>query len=259
MIAMGTLHSDSNWKFYGSKEPYFGVTGLEKHLVENLGEQITDDFFLSGSADVENLFATIHSKIDPGFKAERILDFGCGPGRMVIPFARHAKEVVGMDVSQHMIEEALKNCARYNITNASFQLSDDHLTALKNQEFDLVHSFIVIQHINIKRGEKIIEHLLETIKSGGIGVLHMTYHDAYPLRRPVNYFRFRIPFLYDLLVRIRNLVKHKKTRKLPLMQMNNYNINKVLALLQKNGVTDINISFTNHYNYWGVILTFKKP
>jgi len=255
---MGTLHSDSSWKIYGSKEPYFGVTGLEKHLVENLDAQITHEFFLSGSTNVENLFKTIHSKIDPGFKAERILDFGCGPGRMIIPFARHAKEVVGMDVSKHMIEEARKNCVKNNITNVSFLLSDDHLTGLNNLKFDLVHSFIVIQHINIKRGEKLFKHLLEAIKTGGIGVLHLTYFDAYPMRRIVNYFRFRIPFLYDFLKISRNLINNKKFRNLPLMQMNNYNINKILALLQKNGVTDVNISFTNHYDYWGVILTFKK-
>lgn len=234
------------------------MTGLEKHLVENLDEKITDDFFLSGSTDVENLFATIHTKIDPEFKAERILDFGCGPGRMIIPFARHAKEVVGMDVSKNMLDEAQINCVIHDITNVSFLLSDDHLTKIKNLKFDLVHSFIVIQHINIKRGEKIIKCLLEAIKAGGIGVLQMTYYDAYPLRRIVNYFRFRIPFLYDILIMAKRLLKNKKIRVLPLMQMNNYNINKVLALLQKNGVTDVDISFTNHYDYWGVILTFKK-
>jgi ubiquinone/menaquinone biosynthesis C-methylase UbiE len=255
---MATLHSDSSWKFYGRKEPYFGVTGLEIHLKENLREKVTDDFFLSGSADVDNLFDTIHSKIDPAFKPDTILDFGCGPGRMVIPFSSQCKEVVGMDVSEHMLEEAGNNCKRLGITNVTFLLSDDDLSQVKDRKFELVHSFIVIQHINIKRGEKIISHLVNLISPGGIGVLQMTYHDSYPVRRIVNFFRFRLPYLYDFLIMSRNLLKRKKFRKLPMMQMNNYNLNRVLALLQGVGVSDLHISFTNHYKYWGVILYFKK-
>jgi ubiquinone/menaquinone biosynthesis C-methylase UbiE len=255
---MGTLPSDSNWKYYGSKEPYFGVTGLDIHLTENLDDLVTEDFFQSGYIDVENLFSRIHAKIDPGFKPEKILDFGCGPGRMVIPFARYANAVTGMDVSQHMLEEAQKNCSKYNIRNVTFLLSDDGLTRIKDQKFDLVHSFIVIQHINKKRGRKIITHLLEAIKPGGIGVLQVTYHDAYPLRRIVNFFRYRLPFLYDVLNMSKRFVKTKKIRRLPLMQMNNYDLNKIFTLLQNNGVTDLDVSFTNHYDYWGVILSFKK-
>lgn len=255
---MGTLPSDSNWKFYGSKEPYFGVTGLDIHLLENLDDQLIDAFFKSGYDDVENLFSTIHTKIDPGFQPEKILDFGCGPGRMVIPFARYAKEVTGMDVSQQMLDEAQMNCDKHNISNVSFLLSDDGFTRIKDLKFDLVHSFIVIQHINPKRGMKIIKRLLEVIKPGGIGVLQMTFYDAYPLRRFVNFFRYRLPFLYDILNTSKRIIKKKKIKRLPLMQMNSYDLNKVFALLQMNGVSDVDVSFTNHYDYRGVILSFKK-
>jgi len=255
---MGTLNSDRNWKFYGRKEPYFGVTGLDIHLVENLDNKATDDFFLTGRDDVDKLFSRIRTRTDPSFKPARILDFGCGPGRMVIPFARYANEVTGMDVSQHMLEEAENNCIRNNVGNVSFLLSDDHLSLIGDQKFDLVHSYIVIQHINKKRGLKIIARLLDAIKPGGIGVLQVTYHDAYPLRRIVNFFRYRLPFLYDVLNNLKRLYRENKIRRLPLMQMNSYDLNEVFALLQKNGVTDVDVSFTNHYNYCGVSLCFKK-
>ena len=77
---MGTLNTDKAWKYYGNQNPYFGVIGTEEYLNENLNEQMIDDFFASGNKYVEELFGIINTKIDPAFKAERILDFGCGPG-----------------------------------------------------------------------------------------------------------------------------------------------------------------------------------
>ncbi|MCD4745723.1 MAG: class I SAM-dependent methyltransferase [Bacteroidales bacterium] len=255
---MRTLHSDKAWKQYGKHNPYFGVIGTEEYLNENLNEQIIDDFFASGYKYVKELFAIIHSKIDPAFKAERILDFGCGPGRLVIPFSKYTKEVIGIDVSQKMIDEAQKNCLKYNVTNASFLLSDDDIYCIKDYKFDLVNSFIVLQHINLKRGEKLIKLLIKSLKVNGIGVLHLTYYDNYSTRRIVNYFRNRLPYLSIIIRLIRSLITGKQFRNLPQMQMNNYNLNKIFAFLQKADVKEVYSSFTDHGNYWGVILIFKK-
>ena len=216
------------------------------------------EFFSSGNEYVNELFSVIHKKIDPGFKPEKILDFGCGPGRLVIPFSRIAHEVLGIDVSQDMINEAKKNCLKYNAINTSFLVSDDNLHCIKNQHFDLVNAFIVLQHINIKRGEKLIQLLIESIKDKGIGVLHLTYHDHYPYRGIVNYFRYRIPFLSIVMRFFRSTVTGKKFKNLPLMQMNNYNLNRIFYLLQRTNIKEVYSTFTNHYNYWGVILYFRK-
>ena len=255
---MGTLHSDKAWKQYGKHNPYFGVIGTEEYLNENLNEQIVDDFFASGYKYVEELFEIIHSKIDPAFKAERILDFGCGPGRLVIPFSKFAKKVVGIDVSQGMIDEAQKNCIKYNVTNVSFLLSDDNLHCLKDNKFDLVNSFIVLQHSNIKRGEKLIKLLIDSLEVNGIGVLHLTYYDNYPNRKVVNFFRNRIPYVSTIMRLIQSLRTGKQFRNLPQMQMNNYSLNKIFAFLQKSKINEVYSSFTDHWNYWGVIIIFKK-
>jgi len=255
---MGTLHSDKAWKQYGKKNPYFGVIGTEEYLNENLNEQIIDDFFASGKKYVEEIFEIIHSKFDRTFKAEKILDFGCGPGRLIIPFSKYTKEVIGVDVSQEMIDEAQKNCTKYNVINASFLLSDDNLHCLKDKKFNLVNSFIVLQHININRGEKLIELLIDSLEVNGIGVLHLTYYDNYPNRRVVNFFRNRIHYLSTIMRLIQSLRKGKQFRNLPQMQMNNYSLNKIFALLQKSNIREVYSSFSDHWNYWGVIIIFKK-
>lgn len=255
---MSTLPTDTGWKKYGKKHPYFGVTGDKKFLNENLNKQNIDEFFNSGYTYVEKLFDVIHTKIDPEFKAIRILDFGCGPGRLIIPFSKLCQEVVGMDISEEMLQEAQKNCLIHHVNNASLLLSDDKLKNIKGQKFDLVNSFIVLQHVNIKRGENLIKLLVESIKSNGVGVLHITYYDNYPNRRPINYFRFRIPYLYSALRFIRSLILGKDYKNLPLMQMNNYNLNRIFSLLQKYGVKEVHVSFTDHHDYWGLMLYFQK-
>lgn len=256
---MWTLHTDRTWKYYGKKAPYYGVFGQDIYFNSNLNDQILDNVFTSGYDYVKELFTTIHTKIDSGFKPKNILDFGCGPGRFIIPFSKYADEITGLDISQDMLDEAARNCQKFNVTNASFFLSDDRLNIIGERKFDLVHSFIVLQHINIKRGEKLIHLLLNSIQTDGIGVLHVTYHDNFQARRMVNFFRNRIPFLSHVLRLARSLFKGKKYKYLPQMQMNNYNLNKVFQFLQKERVTEVYSTFTNHYDYFGITLFFKKP
>jgi ubiquinone/menaquinone biosynthesis C-methylase UbiE len=171
---MWTLPTDKTWKYYGEKAPYYGIFGQDMYLNDNLNDQVKNEIFSSGYAHVEDLFETIHSKLDSSFIAEKILDFGCGPGRFIIPFSKYANEVVGIDISQHMLDEARRNCLKYNVTNATFFLSDDNLQCIRDREFDLVNSFIVLQHLHIKRGEKLINLLIRSIKANGVGVLHVT-------------------------------------------------------------------------------------
>jgi ubiquinone/menaquinone biosynthesis C-methylase UbiE len=256
---MYSLNTDKTWKYYGEKEPYYGVFGQDMYLTDNLNEQTLDDYFSSGVIYVEDLFATINAKIDKNFTPGNILDFGCGPGRFIIPFSRYAHDVVGVDISQHMLDEAMRNCRKFEVANASFRLSDDNLDFISDQEFDLVHSFIVLQHLKVKRGEKLIRVLLDSIKKNGVGVLHVTYHDHFPQRRIVNYFRNRIPYLATVLRLVRSRVQRKKFRNLPQMQMNSFNLNTIFQLLQDEKITEVFSTFTNHYNYYGITLYFKKP
>jgi SAM-dependent methyltransferase len=252
-----TLSSDSTWKFYGRKAPYFGVFGQEEYLNDNLDEEKLGYFFSSGEVEVRELFNLIHSKIDSNFKPASVLDFGCGPGRMVIPFSKYAMEVTGMDISPEVLQEAEKNCWERNILNIRFLLSDDELSMLQDKKFDLVHSYIVLQHLEVKRGEKLFEKLIGRISDGGIGIIHLTYHDHYPGRRILNLLRIRVPFLANGLRLLRKDPVKGKLPHRPQMQMNNYNLNRIYYFLQKAGIKEVTSVFTNHHDYWGVVLYFK--
>jgi ubiquinone/menaquinone biosynthesis C-methylase UbiE len=252
-----TLNSDKTWKFYGRKAPYFGVFGQEEYLNDNLDEEKLGYFFSSGEKEVSEIFNFIHQKIYKEFQPASILDFGCGPGRMVIPFAKYAGEVIGMDISPDALEEAEKNCKEKNILNVRFLLSDDELSKISDKKFDLVHSYIVLQHMDVKRGEKLLEKLICKINEKGIGVIHVTYHDNYPGRRIVNFFRSRIPLVAGIFRLLRKDMVKRKLPHRPQMQMNNYDLNRIFKFLQEIGIKEVTSVFTNHHEYWGAVLYFK--
>lgn len=88
---------------------------------------------------------------------------------LVLPFAAQAAEVVGVDIAPSMLAEAKRNCELHGLNNVVLALSDNTLSAVPGQ-FDLVHTCIVIQHIEIERGLKLFDQLV-THRAGRPGRL----------------------------------------------------------------------------------------
>ncbi|MCO6500411.1 MAG: class I SAM-dependent methyltransferase [Vicingus serpentipes] len=251
---MGTLNSDKAWKLYGKKNPYYGVLAHDEFLDKNLSEENLNQFFETGFSDVEHLFEMLHKNFGDSYKPKTAIDFGCGTGRLVIPLAKRIDKVVGLDISEQMLTEAKKNAEKFGLKNISFYLSDNNLSEISDQKFDLIHSYIVLQHINIKRGEKLIQSMINLLNPNGVGVLQMTYYsNKTKIEKIINFFRYRIPLFNNVL----NLFRGKPFD-LPLMQMNAYNMNNVLFILQKAGITHTQVIFTNHGGYYGLTLLFQK-
>jgi 2-polyprenyl-3-methyl-5-hydroxy-6-metoxy-1,4-benzoquinol methylase len=167
-------NTDREWEKYGKDEPYYGVLTDEKYYKSNLTDQLKEEFFTSGYHQIDGVLRKIRKHIEPSFKICKALDFGCGVGRLVIPLAKISEEVTGVDVSESMLKEAQKNCEFYSIKNVTLVKSDDGLSSIKGK-FDFIHSFIVFQHIPIKRGEWIFKNLLEHLEDDGVGVFHFTF------------------------------------------------------------------------------------
>jgi SAM-dependent methyltransferase len=77
---------------------------------------------------------------------ERVLEIGCGIGRMTRALAAQAASVVGLDVSAEMVAAARRELAA--IANASFVVgTGTDLSGFHDASFDVCYSFIVFQHI----------------------------------------------------------------------------------------------------------------
>lgn len=244
--------TDSEWEKFGAQDPYYGVLTDDKFRLPNINELSLAEFFKSGEDYVDELLGIIDKYYNQ--KPIKILDFGCGVGRLAIPFSKRSKSVVGVDVSASMLKEAAKNCVARAITNVRFVHSDDDLNGVED-DFDLIHSHIVFQHIPVHRGERMTQRLLERLGNGGIGALHFTYKNT--VSKP----RISVPGIVKRVIpyygTIKKVVRGISLSK-PMLQMYGYDLNRLMQIFQINGVHEIHARFTKHQEFLGVIFFFKK-
>jgi SAM-dependent methyltransferase len=248
------MSTDGAWEAWGQRDPYFGVITNPKFRMSGIDEQVKREFFESGETDVHHVLTTIRKFVDPGFAPRKVLDFGCGVGRVLVSFAKIVDEVVGLDVSRSMLQEAQRNCDERRLCNVHLLESDDELAALTSV-FDLIHSCIVLQHIPVERGRAIFSKLLQHLRPGGIGAIQLTYaktHFAstYGMAQ-------QAPAPGALSAEASAQVV--STGADPEIQMNSYNINEILFLMQQHGIARFHIEFTDHGGELGVFLFFQMP
>jgi SAM-dependent methyltransferase len=239
------MSTDAAWEEWGNRDPYYGVITNPKFRRTVLNEDAKREFFESGASHVHHVLTTIRKHIDPEFAPRRILDFGCGVGRLLVPFATMAEEVVGLDVSPSMLQEARRNCAERKLRNVRLLVSDDQLSAMDGQ-FDLIHSSIVFQHIPVHRGRIIFSNLLRRLNSRGAAAMHLTYSKT---RFAATY--GTPPETVPIAVRPRNNDTD------PEIQMNSYNMNEIIFLMQSHGVQGYYTEFSDHGGELGVFLYFS--
>jgi SAM-dependent methyltransferase len=254
-----TRNTDADWDYYGNVDPYFGVLTNERFTRDNFDDAARQMFFDSGRRHVDAVIADIRGHLDPSYTPRRAVDFGCGTGRLTLPLARMCDSVVGVDVSPAMLEETTRNAKGAGLNNIEVVQVDDFLS--KPGSFDLVHSFIVFQHIPTVRGEEIVVGLVQSLVEGGVGVLQFTYADSStnppPLPRRLLTRAYTMPLVYAG----RNMLKKEPIRRPP-MQMNRYDINRLLRILQEHDCHQVYMRFTEtfYFNYplYGAILFFLK-
>lgn len=75
----------------------------------------------------------------------RVLEIGCGVGRLVKPLSQRVARVVGVDVSEEMLRRARDYCA--GLPNVELHRTEGRLDFLPAGFFDFVFSHIVFQHV----------------------------------------------------------------------------------------------------------------
>ncbi|HEV2135461.1 MAG TPA: class I SAM-dependent methyltransferase [Terracidiphilus sp.] len=245
--------AERHWQNWGKANPYFGVLTDPKFLNRNLNQQSREEFFQSGERHVIHVNHVIQTRLRPDFQPRRILDFGCGVGRLLIPFAQRAQSVMGIDISPGMLEQAANNC-RERAVNTVQLLPGEELDRLLPNSFDLVHSYIVFQHIPVAKGEFLLRKLINLIAIGGIGVIHLPFSDPRPaLRRAVSALRARSNLLHGFI----NLAQGKSFS-WPMVQMNCYSMNRVFDILTSSCCSNLFIEFEDHGEIQSAILYFEK-
>jgi SAM-dependent methyltransferase len=120
-----------------------------KHYIATLQPEWTDaDFFASGEATVDGHIRTDLENICQGRNPRelRVLEIGCGTGRITRALANFFGEVHAVDISGEMIARA-KEALRDNPNARVYQNNGIDLSPLPGEPFDFAFSLYVFQHI----------------------------------------------------------------------------------------------------------------
>ncbi|PZD73756.1 23S rRNA (uracil-C(5))-methyltransferase RlmCD [Acaryochloris thomasi RCC1774] len=124
--------------------------GLQFHIRANT-------FFQIHTEQAEALLEVILAELNLQGH-ETVLDAYCGIGTLSLPIARHAAQVVGLEVQEEAVKSAIANAALNNITNVTFQTGKvERLLSVQDDTPDIV----LVDPPRKGCSEAVVEQLLE--------------------------------------------------------------------------------------------------
>lgn len=96
-------------------------------------------------------------KIQPG---EKVIDIACGTGAQVFEFAKKASAVLGVDLSESMIDKANKTKKWKNYANIDFFVGDAaNLNEIQNKNFDVATMSLALHQFEPQLHSKILNEM----------------------------------------------------------------------------------------------------
>ncbi len=172
-----------DWEALGEIDPLYAILSAPdaKH-----GEWDVDAFLATGEADAARIMGACEAL---GLPARRgaSLELGCGVGRITRALSPFFARSVGVDISSAMIDRARE----MNADRPSCEWVVNHapdLGAFGDREFDLVVSFIVLQHVPDRAViSSYLRDMARILAPGGAMVVQMPA--SMPLRQRVQWRR----------------------------------------------------------------------
>ena len=247
MPAEPVSNTDLEWQKWGEQDPYFAVITEPRFRSASLTTEAKQQFFDSGRRHVQYVLECCRQYLDPSTPIRRVLDFGCGTGRLALPFARQFESVVGVDISPAMLREAQRNAEAAGLNNITWAPSDDTLSAVQGR-FDLVHSFITLQHLEPARARALFLRLIDLVDEGGVAAIQITYSNT------------ALATSYGVLPPNLRIIpaQPSKPGEDPVMLMSLNSLSELAFVMQTRGIPRFSAEFTDHGGALGVFLFFRK-
>lgn len=138
-----------------------------------------EEFFESGRQDIKTILERLKSAGLP-IAFGRALDFGCGIGRLTQALAEKFELVDGVDISDSMIDHAIKlnrfpDRVRYHLNKRG------DLSLFPSNQYDFIFTLICLQHMPRSLQRAYISEFIRLLKPGG-GVLYFQAIHGYGWR-----------------------------------------------------------------------------
>lgn len=172
--------NELTWEEKAKSNPLFAIMSQENFV--NANTEITEDqlslFYDRGEQFWQRWFQTLFWETRDK-KELRILDYGCGMGRITNQAANFSNHTYGVDISKTQIEYAKKYCPKRDQIQFLSLKENDFTIPLQDDLFDIVYSYAVLQHIKLKSSlELAVNEMCRVLKKNGILKIQIrTFHE----------------------------------------------------------------------------------
>ncbi len=164
-------HVMRTWTRLGHEKPHWSVLSSENFLPDRI-EETRSSFYASGANDVGRIVSALERHGRTPSEFARVLEFGCGVGRVTPHLATRFDNVVGVDISTTHLDMAREAARDAGVGNARFVLArapDFGMTG----PFDLWFSHIVLQHNPPPVIAMILRRALTLLARGGVAMFQV--------------------------------------------------------------------------------------
>jgi SAM-dependent methyltransferase len=175
-LAQLMAHTEKTWTRLGDEEPHWSVLSAERFKQDQLEEGHLNEFFASGQGDVQIFLAFLARNGVDANSFQRVLEYGCGLGRVTRFLAQRFPQVVACDISPSHLEGARQHLQRSGLNNVEL-LRIRSLHGIDGPaDLDAIFSVIVLQHNPPPAIVAILQRLLARLRSGGVAYFQVPTH-----------------------------------------------------------------------------------
>ncbi len=147
---------------------------------------IRDSFTTQAKAFAANPWVTDEERINRLVAAarlkgtERVLDIATGPGYIAEAFARAAREVIGVDLTEAMLAIARERTQQRGVTNVNFRIGDAQNLPFESEEFEIVVSRLALHHV--PNPMQALSEMTRVLRQGGTVLVEDIFASEHPDR-----------------------------------------------------------------------------
>jgi len=132
-----------------------------KKIIEQFSKQAVPFTKIEGHYDsVDTIISMCELK-----SHHRVLDIACGTGIVTCEFAKHTKEVIGLDITDEMLNQARKLQKEKEQNNIDFRNSNVEVLPFEDNSFDIVFTRYSFHHF--LDTQKVFDEMLRVCKKDG--------------------------------------------------------------------------------------------
>lgn len=151
----------------------------------------------------------------------KVLDFGCGPGKISIELTMAGYDVLGLDGSEGMIEQAKKRSEKVSCPKAKFECLDVDSFKVRDKEFDVIVCSSVLEYL--PNDLRALTDLSKSVKVGGFVVM------SFPTRWSL------LPIVESIIGFLRRFIGGKKGSHL-VYSLRKYSKTQLYSEFERNGL-----------------------